>query len=52
VLLLLGRGERLEIAHRSATRDHFARGAVRAAVWVRERPPGLYDMEQVLGLRR
>lgn len=51
VLLLIGQGERLEIAHRASTRDHFARGAVRAAVWVRGRPPGLYDMEQVLGLR-
>ncbi len=49
--LFLGRGERLELAHRSATRDHFARGAVRAAAWLRGRPPGLYDMEQVLGLR-
>ena len=48
---LLGQGERLELAHRSATRDHFARGALRAAAWVLERPPGLYDMEQVLGLR-
>jgi 4-hydroxy-tetrahydrodipicolinate reductase len=51
VLFLLGRGERLEIAHRSSSRQHFARGAVRAAAWLRERPPGLYDMEQVLGLR-
>jgi 4-hydroxy-tetrahydrodipicolinate reductase len=50
-LLFLGAGERLELAHRSATRDHFARGAVRAACWLLERPPGLYDMEQVLGLR-
>jgi 4-hydroxy-tetrahydrodipicolinate reductase len=50
-VLFLGRGERLELVHRAATRDHFARGALRAARWVRERPPGLYDMEQVLGLR-
>jgi 4-hydroxy-tetrahydrodipicolinate reductase len=49
-LYLVGRGERLELAHRSATRDHFARGAVRAARWLRGRPAGLYDMEQVLGL--
>jgi len=48
----IGQGERLELTHRSATRDHFARGALRAAVWVLERPPGLFDMEQVLGLRR
>jgi 4-hydroxy-tetrahydrodipicolinate reductase len=47
----VGAGERLELVHRAATRDHFARGAVRAALWLRGRPPGLYDMEQVLGLR-
>jgi 4-hydroxy-tetrahydrodipicolinate reductase len=51
-LHFVGRGERLELSHRSATRDHFARGALRAAVWILERPPGLYDMEQVLGLSR
>jgi 4-hydroxy-tetrahydrodipicolinate reductase len=50
-VLFLGRGERLELVHRSATRDHFARGALRAADWVAGRAPGLYDMEQVLGLR-
>jgi 4-hydroxy-tetrahydrodipicolinate reductase len=50
-LLFLGSGERLELAHRSATRDHFARGAVRAACWLLGRPAGLYDMEEVLGLR-
>jgi len=49
--LFLGRGERLELVHRAATRDHFARGALRAAAWALGRPPGLYDMEQVLGLR-
>ncbi len=46
----VGRGERLELAHRSATRDHFARGAVRAAAWLAGRPPGLYPLEQILGL--
>lgn len=49
--LFLGRGERLELVHRAATRDHFARGALRAAAWALGRPPDLYDMEQVLGLR-
>jgi len=48
--LFFGRGERLELTHRSATRDHFARGALVAACWLLGRPPGLYDMEQVLGL--
>jgi len=50
-VLLVGRGERLELAHRAATRDHFAAGALRAARWLRGRPPGLYGMESVLGLR-
>jgi 4-hydroxy-tetrahydrodipicolinate reductase len=49
-VLFVGRGERLELAHRAATRDHFARGAVEAAAWVLERPPGLYSMRDVLGL--
>ena len=49
-VLWLGKGERLELTHRAATRDHFARGAVRAAVWLRDRAPGLYDMEDVLGV--
>lgn len=49
-LMFVGGGERLELAHRSSTRDHFARGAVRAAAWLGDRGPGLYDMEQVLGL--
>jgi 4-hydroxy-tetrahydrodipicolinate reductase len=49
-VLFIGRGERLELVHRSATRDHFARGALRAATWLMDRSPGLYDMEQVLGL--
>ena len=48
--MFIGRGERLELVHRSGTRDHFARGAVRAAVWLLGRDPGFYDMEQVLGL--
>jgi 4-hydroxy-tetrahydrodipicolinate reductase len=49
-VLFVGRGERLELVHRSSTRDHFARGALTAARWLLGRPPGLYDMEQVLGL--
>jgi len=49
-VMLLGRGERLELAHRAQTRDHFAEGAVRAARWLAGRPPGLYRFEQVLGL--
>ena len=43
-------GERLELTHRAHTRDTFARGALRAARWIRRQPPGLYDMADVLGL--
>ena len=50
-VIFLGPGERLELVHRAATRDHFARGALRAAFWLRGKAPGLYGMEQVLGLR-
>lgn len=49
-LLFLAPGERLELTHRATSRDSFARGALHAAEWLRARPPGLYDMEQVLGL--
>jgi 4-hydroxy-tetrahydrodipicolinate reductase len=51
-VLLIGRGERLELAHRALTRDHFAAGALRAARWARGRAPGLYGFEEVLGLGR
>jgi 4-hydroxy-tetrahydrodipicolinate reductase len=49
-VLFAGQGERLELIHRSHTRDHFARGAVRGAVWLLDRPPGLYRIEEALGL--
>lgn len=45
-----GIGERLELTHRAHNRDNFARGAVRAALWVVNQPVGLYDMQDVLGL--
>lgn len=44
-------GERLEFIHRAHSRDNFARGAVRAAKWVVKQKPGVYDMQDVLGLR-
>jgi 4-hydroxy-tetrahydrodipicolinate reductase len=50
-VLFGGMGERLEIIHRAHSRDNFARGAVRAAAWIVEQPPGLYDMQDVLGLK-
>jgi 4-hydroxy-tetrahydrodipicolinate reductase len=43
-------GERLELTHRASDRGIFARGALRAAHWVVSRPPGVYDMQDVLGL--
>lgn len=46
----MGDGERLEITHRASSRLVFARGAVRAALWVAGKPPGLYGMDEVLGL--
>ena len=49
-VLFGGIGERLEIIHRAHSRDNFARGAVRAALWVVNQPNGLYDMQDVLGL--
>ena len=51
-VLFGGIGERLEIIHRAHSRDNFARGAVRAALWVVHQPNGLYDIQDVLGLRR
>ena len=50
-VLFGGMGERLEVTHRAHSRDNFARGAVRAALWVVNQPNGLYDMQDVLGLR-
>ncbi len=47
-----GEGERLELTHRATSREQFARGAVRAALWIPGKPPGLYDMADVLGLRK
>ncbi|MGB9697868.1 MAG: 4-hydroxy-tetrahydrodipicolinate reductase [Thermodesulfobacteriota bacterium] len=46
-----GLGERIEIIHRAHSRDNFARGALRAAQWVVKQKPGLYDMQDVLGLK-
>jgi len=50
-LMFLGEGERLEITHKASSRSNFARGALRAAVWLRGRAAGLYDMQDVLGLK-
>lgn len=44
-------GERLELTHKASSRDTFARGALRAAQWAAKQPAGLYDMQDVLGLK-
>jgi 4-hydroxy-tetrahydrodipicolinate reductase len=49
-VLFTGSGECLELTHRASTREIFARGALRAAHWVVGKPPGLYTMQDVLGL--
>jgi len=46
-----GIGERLEFIHRAHNRDNFAKGAIRAAQWIVNQQNGLYDMQDVLGLR-
>jgi 4-hydroxy-tetrahydrodipicolinate reductase len=44
-------GERVELTHKASNRDTFARGALRAAKWASTQSPGLYDMQDVLGLK-
>ncbi len=50
-VLFAGEGERLEISHKASNRMTFAKGALRAARWLMTQPPGLYDMQDVLGLK-
>ncbi len=47
----IGQGERIELTHKAHNRDNFARGALVAARFVMSRDPGLYDMQDVLGLK-
>ena len=49
-VILAGPGERIELAHLAGDRSIFARGAVKALLWGRGKPPGLYSMSDVLGL--
>jgi 4-hydroxy-tetrahydrodipicolinate reductase len=44
-------GERIELSHQASSRETFARGALRAAKWAIRQKPGLYDMQDVLGLK-
>lgn len=50
-VLFAAEGERIEITHKASSRMAFARGAVRAAKWLAARESGLFDMQDVLGLR-
>ena len=49
-VIFSGPGERLELTHHAASREIFAFGALRAAKWIINKPPGLYSMQDVLGL--
>ena len=44
-------GERVELTHKASNRDTFAMGALRASLWAHHREPGVYDMQDVLGLK-
>jgi 4-hydroxy-tetrahydrodipicolinate reductase len=50
-VIFAGIGERIELVHKAGSRETFARGALRAVKWVVTQKPGLYDMQDVLGLR-
>ena len=51
-VLFAGLGERIEISHKSSTRQGYASGSLRACQYLMHQPPGLYDMQDVLGLRQ
>lgn len=48
-VIFAGEGERIELTHRAGSRQVFAAGAVRALLWAKDKPSGLYSMKQVLG---
>ena len=50
-VIFAANGERLELTHKASSRETFANGAFRAAQWVVHQPPGLYHMQDVLGLK-
>jgi 4-hydroxy-tetrahydrodipicolinate reductase len=50
-VIFAGAMERIELTHRAEDRTMFAQGAIKAALWARGKPPGLYSMADVLGLR-
>ena len=48
-VILAGGNDRLELTHQATSRQNFAAGAVRAAIWLQSQPPGLYGMRDMLG---
>ena len=50
-VIFAANGERVELTHKASSRETFANGALRAAQWVVQQKPGLYDMQDVLGLK-
>jgi 4-hydroxy-tetrahydrodipicolinate reductase len=50
-VLFATQGERVELTHKASSRETFANGALRAAAWIPGRAPGIYDMQDVLGLK-
>ena len=50
-VIFAAQGERVELAHKASSRETFARGAIRAVKWASAQAPGLYDMQDVLGLK-
>jgi 4-hydroxy-tetrahydrodipicolinate reductase len=50
-VIFAANGERVELTHKASSRETFANGALRAAQWVIAKPPGIYDMQDVLGLK-
>jgi len=50
-VIFAANGERVELTHKASSRETFANGALRAAQWVVKQKPGIYDMQDVLGLK-
>jgi 4-hydroxy-tetrahydrodipicolinate reductase len=50
-VIFAAQGERVELTHKASSRDTFANGALRASTWVVKQKPGIYDMQDVLGLK-
>jgi len=50
-VMFVTNGERIELTHRAHSRDAFAKGAIQAALWLASQPNGVYDMQDVLGLK-